>query len=325
MQLKMFGPERKTDKLGLTYQYRLRRGDELAIFEFSRNSPGSAFQKSIENDSPSNKVGDIWLEDEGNQITEEKVVEDKYKGYAPKPVWSLNSHENKLDENMNKVGKIDHTNLLVPIKKDFKNKLFEEDKMKTLLTYDYRGNTLEQSDKMCTARRRAFSMARNEIRNNYAKHAWQKPKSGEKIERARNAGRYNKAQTTNPIPAYKDSIKDEEPWNERQGRFLAPRKWYQNSRRNFIENDQKSSQRRSGKYLSRRSEITNPRRRNAYNMSPHLGLPSLVFPRSLHPHHPSMIRVGEWNSPAVLDKVIQVGCCEAYEEHITFQHSQLFI
>ena len=92
--------------------------------------------------------------------------------------------------------------------------------------------------------------------------------------------------------------------SDRQGRVVvAPRKWYQNSRRKFFPDE-----RRNGRDISRRyQEVT--ARRGGLEMRNHPSVANLVFPRSFYPRHQGMIRLGGWYSPPVLDKVIQVRLC----------------
>ena len=216
----------------------------------------------------------------------------------------------------------------------------EHNKLDMLFSYDYRGGTKKnvELNRGYNLGTKILKVTREEIRNHFDEHDRinKKPEHGE-------SGRI----TRKDMMKHRDQNYENYDHLRRVDNILAPRQWYQNTRRvlkegpnNFhrqkvmnkvhsvgYKNPRIRYQRHKNNHQNNLERHHNEMISN-HHQSPHYGFKgdnqkfsspssriyseqppiksSNGFPRMFSLQNPSMIRVGKWNSPPVLDKLLQV-------------------
>ena len=252
--------------------------------------------QSIANDFASHRVYDIWLDDVDRQ-KHQNAGNVKPQFNVPRLVKETPKLEKVKSGNEEKH---DHQNTMFPI--PALPDISEYAKMSSLLTNDYRGSTLPLNRKMNSPvynwRPKIYTAARNQIADQFQTHDWLKTKPSKMVDRKQEKDRKGEKYQDGKGKLWKEYRISRNQLNGRRQIFPAPRKWYQNTRRNIM--NQEKAQSRHGKYLPRRFPMANQMRRKMEANTHHM------FPKSFNHQHSSLMQLGDWHSSPVLDNVIRV-------------------
>ena len=160
---------------------------------------------------------------------------------------------------------------------------FEKKKLLDLMTYDYRGKTIPPL-----------------LNNSPVKYT---PPSYSWLNFITDDPRHNSKYMSLGIK--NRNAKEELKASRREAKLLAPKKWYQNSRRRMLFIPERSRNAALPPTLSSIDRNSGPGKMlNPHHLSS--SSQSRMLPRMYSLHGGSMIHVGGWNTPPVLDKVLQV-------------------